>query len=93
MSSVSTRNRGQTTFSIAPIGKTASKTKGEPAVCCFPDTKEASLNDQYFCELFQQLQLTEGIEITPNAQVIRNPALEPSDDWSVFFGLRLRAAL
>jgi porin len=52
-----------------------------------------NLGDQYSLELFQQLQLTEGFEITPSVQVIRNPALNPSDDWSVFFGLRLRAAL
>jgi porin len=56
-------------------------------------TYEANLSDQYSLELFQQLQLTEGVEITPNVQVIRNPALEPSDDWSVFFGLRMRVAL
>ena len=56
-------------------------------------TYEANLSDQYSLELFQQLQLTEGVEITPNVQVIRNPALEPSDDWSIFFGLRMRAAL
>jgi porin len=51
------------------------------------------LRDQYSLELFQQLQVTQGIEVTPNLQVIRNPALEPSDDWSVVFGLRVRAAL
>ena len=56
-------------------------------------TYDASLSDQYSLELFQQLQLTEGVEITPNVQVIRNPALEPSDNWGVFFGLRLRVAL
>jgi porin len=53
----------------------------------------ANLDDQYSLELFQQLQLTEGIELTPSVQVIKNPALDPTDDWSVFFGLRLRAAL
>jgi len=53
----------------------------------------AKLGDQYSLEVFQQLQLTEGFEITPSVQVIKNPALNPFDDWSVFFGLRLRAAL
>ena len=52
-----------------------------------------NLGDQYSLELFQQLQLTEGFEITPSVQVIKNPALNPIGDWSVFFGLRLRAAL
>jgi len=56
-------------------------------------TYGASLSDQYSLELFQQVQLTEGFEITPSVQFIRNPALESSDDWSVFFGLRLRVAL
>jgi hypothetical protein len=37
--------------------------------------------------------LAEGVEITPTVQVIRNPAREPSDYWSIFFGFRLRAAL
>jgi porin len=53
----------------------------------------ANLDDQYSLELFQQLQLTEGIELTPSVQIIQNPVLNPSDDWSIFFGLRLRAAL
>ena len=50
------------------------------------------LDDQHSLELFQQLQLTEGIEITPSVQLIKNPALNPSDDWGTFFGLRLRVA-
>ena len=53
----------------------------------------ANLDDQYSLEIFQQLQLTEGIELTPSVQIIKNPALNPTDDWSTFFGLRLRAAL
>jgi porin len=53
----------------------------------------ANLDDQYSLEIFQQLQLTEGIELTPSVQIIRNPALNPTDDWSAFFGLRLRVAL
>ncbi|WP_165954130.1 threonine/serine exporter family protein [Seongchinamella unica] len=39
------------------------------------------------------LQLTQGIALTPIFQVIQNPILNPTDDWSTFFGLRLRAAL
>jgi porin len=52
-----------------------------------------NLDDQYSLEIFQQLQITEGIELTPSVQIIKDPALNPTDDWSVFFGLRLRAAL
>ena len=53
----------------------------------------ANLGDQYSLEIFQQLQLTGGLEITPSVQIIKNPVLNPPDDWSVFYGLRLRAAL
>lgn len=52
----------------------------------------ADLDDQYALELFQLLQLTAGIAITPSAQIIHNPALNPSDDWSASFGLRVRIA-
>jgi porin len=56
-------------------------------------TSSNNLGDQYSLEVFQQLQLTEGFELTPSVQIIKDPALNPIDDWSVFFGLRLRAAL
>ena len=44
-------------------------------------TYGASLDDQYSLELFQQLQLTEGIEITPNVQVIRSPFGLDGKSW------------
>lgn len=58
-----------------------------------PSIYGTNLGDQYSLELFQLLQLTQGIALTPSVQVIRNPALNPTEDWSTFFGLRLRAAL
>ncbi|PLW69887.1 carbohydrate porin [Pseudohalioglobus lutimaris] len=58
-----------------------------------PSVYGTNLGDQYSLELFQHLQLTQEIALTPSVQVIRNPALNPTDDWSTFFGLRLRAAL
>ena len=58
-----------------------------------PSIYGTNLGDQYSLELFQHLQLTQGIALTPSVQVIRDPALNPTDDWSTFFGLRLRAAL
>ena len=56
-------------------------------------TFDARLNDQYTVELFQRVQLTEGVEITPSIQYIKNPALNPVDDSTLLLGLRLRAAI
>lgn len=56
------------------------------------DTFGSKLDDQYSLEVFQQWQLTEGIELTPSIQVIKNPALNPTKDTVAMFGLRLRAA-
>ncbi len=55
-------------------------------------TYGSDLDDQFTIELFQQLQLSEGIEITPSLQYIIDPALNPTDDSIVLFGLRVRAA-
>jgi porin len=55
-------------------------------------TYGARLEDQTTIEIFQQLQLTRGIEITPSLQFINNPALNPVDDSTLLLGLRLRAA-
>lgn len=51
----------------------------------------AGLDDQYIVEVFQQLQLTENLEITPSIQYVKNPALNTSASSSTLFGLRLRA--
>ena len=56
-------------------------------------TFATKLDDQITLEVFQQLQLTEGIEITPSIQYIHSPALNPNDDSTLLFGLRLRAAI
>jgi porin len=56
------------------------------------DTFGSKLNDQYSLEVFQQWQLTEGIELTPSIQVIKNPALNPDKDTVAMLGLRLRVA-
>ena len=53
----------------------------------------ARLDDQYTVEVFQWLQLTEGTEITPSIQYIRNPALNPSDESTLLIGLRFRIAI
>jgi porin len=44
------------------------------------DTFGAKLDEQITVEAFQKWQLTEGIELTPSIQYIRNPALNPEED-------------
>jgi porin len=48
------------------------------------------LRDQQAIELFSRLQVTDNIQITPTLQYIKNPALNPTEDHSVLFGLRMR---
>ncbi len=49
------------------------------------------LRDQYTVELFTRLQVTENIQITPDIQYIKNPALNSKKSHSVVLGLRMRA--
>lgn len=56
------------------------------------DTFGAKLDDQITVEAFMKWQLTEGIELTPSIQYIRNPALNPTEDSIALLGLRFRAA-
>jgi porin len=49
--------------------------------------------DQYTGELFWRYQLTKELAITPSLQYIQNPALDPSQDNLVAFGVRVRVAL
>jgi len=60
---------------------------GQPNV----DTFGPGLSDQYTMELFTRIKLAENIEITPDVQLIINPANNPGVDQSWVFGLRARA--
>jgi porin len=60
---------------------------GQPNV----DTFGPGLSDQYTAELFTRIQITENIQITPDVQLIINPARNPGVDQSWVFGLRARA--
>lgn len=51
------------------------------------------LNDQYTAELFYRFQLTEQFAITPDLQLLIDPALNPVEDQIWVFGLRARLAL
>jgi len=51
------------------------------------------LDDQYTMELFYRLQLSEHFAVTPSLQLIRDPALNPTEDSLAVLGLRARLSL
>ncbi len=52
----------------------------------------AGLDDQYSLELFYRWQLTRELAITPDLQLLINPALNPDQNSIWVFGLRARLA-
>lgn len=52
----------------------------------------SGLSDQYTFELFYRLQLLERLAITPDIQVLVDPALNPDTEVAAVFGLRARLA-
>lgn len=56
------------------------------------DTFKAKLDDQYTMEIFQRWQVTERVQVTPSIQLIQNPALNTTEDFTALFGLRARVA-
>ena len=50
------------------------------------------LDDQYATEVYYRWQVAEEIAITPSAQLLIDPALNPDDDTAWVFGLRARLA-
>ena len=53
---------------------------------------DGSLRDQFTSEAFYRFQLTQFLAVTPDIQLIVDPALNPGEDVLAFFGVRLRAA-
>ncbi len=51
------------------------------------------LDDQYTIEAFYRLQLTPRLAVTPDVQLIIDPALNPDENRIWVFGLRARLAL
>ena len=51
------------------------------------------LSDQYTLEVFYRIQLSENFAITPDVQIIIDPALNPEQDSIWVLGLRARLAL
>jgi porin len=58
---------------------------GEPSV--------SGLRDQTTAEIFYRWQVNDVLAITPSLQLIHNPALDPTNDNLMVFGLRVRKAL
>jgi porin len=61
---------------------------GEPNDALFG----ADLNDQYAAEVYFRWQLADEIAITPSAQLLIDPALNPDEDTVWVFGVRARLA-
>lgn len=57
----------------------------------FGKAADGSLQDQFTSEAFYRFQLTQALAVTPDLQLIGNPALEPRRDALALFGIRLRA--
>ena len=53
---------------------------------------DGSLSDQFTSEAFYRFQLTQFLAITPDVQLVVDPALNSGEDVLAFFGIRMRAA-
>ena len=51
------------------------------------------LNDQYTAELFYRVQLSQNLALTPDLQLLIDPALNPDEDLIAVFGIRARLVL
>jgi porin len=56
------------------------------------DPSAIALRDQFTSEAFYRFQLTQFLAVTPDVQLIVDPALNPDVDVLAFFGIRLRAS-
>lgn len=55
--------------------------------------RKGRIDSQYAIEAFYRMQLTESIQVSPDVQLVFNPALEPGTDLLSIFPLRMRLAL
>jgi len=62
---------------------------GRPNAASFGE----GLDDQYTLELFYRWQLARQLAVTPDLQVLWNPALDPTRDTLWVFGIRARIVL
>ena len=62
---------------------------GRPSEATFgPD-----LDDQITADVFYRLTLSPRFAVTPDVQILLDPALNPNEDTILFFGLRARLTL
>ena len=54
------------------------------------ETFGVDLDDQLISEVFYKVHLTKNLEISPNLQIVGNPALNPERNVVALFGLRAR---
>ncbi|MFC2073454.1 carbohydrate porin [Campylobacterota bacterium] len=54
------------------------------------ETFGSGLNDQYTAEFYYRFQILKRLSITPDIQLVLNPALNPKKDTIAVFGLRAR---
>jgi porin len=50
------------------------------------------LEDQYTAELFYRMQILQSLTVTPDVQLLIDPALNPQEDVIAVFGVRGRLA-
>ena len=58
-----------------------------------PDRFGSGLSDQYTVEVFYRAHVTGRLTVTPDLQLIKNPALNPAVDTIWVLGLRARLAI
>ncbi len=76
--------------SVAPLERSSDRL-GFGATWAKPTAP--STHDQFAFELFYRAQMVDGFQITPDAEFIINPALNPNSNFQAVFGLRVRAYL
>ena len=57
------------------------------------DTLGADLDDQYTAEVYYRLQLFKILTVTPDVQLLFNPALDPDEEFIGVFSIRVRISL
>jgi len=82
----------QTTFSTG-LGLTCKKNDIAGVGLSWGKPADGTLRKQFTSELFYRFQLTQFLAVTPDVQLIFDPALNPETDVLAFFGIRLRAAI
>ena len=55
-----------------------------------PETYGTRLGDEYTIELLYRVNLLHRLSVTPDVQIVINPALNPDADVVGVFGLRMR---